>query len=122
MTDPNPAAKATAAVFSIAITTCSAGLLLFGAAVGLSCERWATGRDQCTESWKLGLNAAVGGILGLAGTWVRNPYIRRKEDEDAAQQQQTPAGGATGVDPAAPARRLPPRGPDGRFRKFAETP
>jgi hypothetical protein len=108
MAEPNPAAKTAAAVFAIAITTCSAGLILFGIAIGLSCERWATGRDQCTKSWETGLNAAGGGLLGLAGTWVRNPFIRKGKTEAE--------GGAAAVPP----RTLPPRGPDGRFRSVSQ--
>lgn len=104
MAEPNPAAKTAAAVFAIAITACSAGLLLFGIAIGLSCERWATGRDQCTKPWETGLNAAGGGLLGLAGTWVRNPFIRR--EEKAAPQP----------------RATQPRGPDGRFLPLKTPP
>lgn len=69
---------------AIGVTVTSISLLLGGVAVGLSCERWATGPRQCDEAWKAGLGGVAGGGLGLVGTWLKNPYLRRREDEPVA--------------------------------------
>lgn len=65
---------------TIGITIGSVGMVVFGLAIGLSCERWATARGQCTGSWLTAAASSSGGGLGVAGTWIKNPYIRRDEE------------------------------------------
>lgn len=75
---------------AIGVTVTSISLLLGGVAVGLSCERWATGPRQCDDVWKSGLGGVAGGGLGLVGTWLKNPYLRRREDDQAADEPAAP--------------------------------
>ena len=75
---------------AIGLTVTSISLVLGGVAVGLSRERWATGPGQCDGAWLSGLGSAGGGGLGLIGTWLKNPYLRRREDGQAADEPAAP--------------------------------
>lgn len=85
---PPPATPQAGATIGITIT--SVAMIAFGLAIGFSCERWATGLGQCTGSWLTGLAASSGGGLGIAGTWTKNPYLRREDPQPQPPQPPLP--------------------------------